>query len=142
MSIAINFKVDGPPQGKGRPRFSKVGKFTKVYTPEKTKIYESLIRDAATSAMGPMEPLETAVSVHLYLYFSVPASYSKKRKEDCLTGVERPTKKPDVDNVAKAYLDAMNGVVYKDDAQIVYLTVSKHYGLSPWVNVSVCEALK
>ena len=142
MSLQIYFNVDGQPQGKARPRFKKVNNFVSVYTPAKTKTYEKEIKEAAIIAMGPLKPLETAVAVHLHMYASVPASYSKKRTKACLDGSERPTKKPDADNTAKAFLDAMNGVVYKDDAQIVYLTASKNYGVIPCVHVSVYEVLE
>ena len=142
MSIQIYFYVHGQPQGKARPRFSKVGKFVKVYTPEKTKTYENQIKEATILAMGPLKPLETSVAVHLHIFSSVPASYSKKRTADCLLGYERPTKKPDIDNIAKAFLDAMNGVAYKDDSQIVYLTVTKKYAVHPCVHVSVYEDIQ
>ena len=109
MTFMINFTVYGEPQGKARPRFRKVGNFVQTYTPQKTKSYEDEIKMFAKAAMGATEPLETPVEVFLYIRNSVPASYSKKRTEACLSGQEKPTKKPDLDNVAKAFLDGMNG---------------------------------
>lgn len=41
---------------------------------------------------------------------------------------EEYTKKPDSDNVAKAILDSLNGLVYKDDNQVSELLVLKRYG--------------
>ena len=71
----------------------------------------------------------------------VPASYSKKAREACLSGETRPTKKPDVDNILKAFLDAMNGIVYLDDCQVVDLHVKKVYGSIGLVEVLIIESL-
>lgn len=135
----IEFKVPGEPKGKGRPRFSRVGKFTKTYTDAKTKMYEEKIASAARLQMYPHEPLETPLSITLIFHIGVPKSYSKKRTTDCLTGKEWPTKKPDVDNVAKAFLDAMNGIVYKDDVQVIRLHVYKKYSIDPHVHITIHE---
>ena len=137
----IEFKVPGEPKGKGRPRFSRVGKFTKTYTDAKTKMYEEKIASAARLQMFPHEPLETPVAVFLMIHVGVPASYSKKRRTACLTREEWPTKKPDIDNVAKAFLDAMNGIVYKDDTQVISLHVNKTYSIDPHVHITVSEVL-
>lgn len=137
----IEFKVPGEPKGKGRPRFSRVGKFTKTYTDAKTKMYEDKIASAARLHIYPKEPLETPLSITLILHVGVPKSYSKKRTTDCLTGKEWPTKKPDVDNVAKAFLDAMNGIVYKDDVQVIRLHVYKKYSIDPHVHITIHEIL-
>lgn len=132
------FSVEGDPVGKQRPRFTKMGR---TYTPKKTSDYESKISSAALSAMCPQLPLETPVAVYIYINHAIPASYSKKRKEACLNRFERP-KKPDLDNVAKAFLDSMNGIVYKDDVQVVSLHVTKRYDTIPSVHVCVKEELE
>lgn len=67
----------------------------------------------------------------------IPASKSKKFKEQALNGLQLPIKKPDVDNVAKIILDSISGIVYKDDKQIVKLTVSKKYSDIPKVEVKI-----
>lgn len=139
MTFQVTFTVYGPPQGKARPRFTKLGK---TYTPAKTMVYESEIMQMAKAAMGSAQPLETPVSVFIYIQVGVPQSFSKKRTTACLTGSERPCKKPDLDNVAKAFLDGMNKVVYKDDAQVVNLHVKKLYGAIPSVNVLVREEIE
>jgi Holliday junction resolvase RusA-like endonuclease len=139
MTLQIEFTVLGDPKGKGRPRFSRVGKFTKTYTDAKTKMYEEKIASAARLAMFPHEPLETPVGVHMEINVQIPASYSKKRKQACLLGVEMPCKKPDVDNVAKGILDAMNGIIYKDDVQVIRLSLRKNYSTEPGVYIMVCE---
>jgi len=137
--MQIHFHVEGDPKGKGRPRFSSAGKFTRVYTDKQTLVYEAVIRFFAAEAMGSTDLLETPVSVFLYVRLPVPQSYSKKRTEACLSGLERPCKKPDIDNIAKTYLDAMNGVIFKDDTQVVDLHVKKVYSAVAGVNVMVME---
>lgn len=137
MTFQLIFSVEGDPVGKQRPRFSR----GRTYTPKKTVDYESMIASKALSAMCPSLPLETPVAVYIYINHAIPASYSKKRKEACLNRFERP-KKPDLDNVAKSFLDAMNGIVYKDDVQVVSLHVTKRYDTIASVHVCVREELE
>jgi len=137
--LMVNFTVYGPPQGKARPRFRKIGNFVQTYTPAKTKSYEDEIKMFAKAAMGATEPLETPVEVFLYIRNTVPASYSKKRTEACLSGQEKPINKTDIDNIAKAFLDGMNGIVYKDDRQVVELHAKKTYSEIAAVEVLVKE---
>ena len=137
--MQIHFQVEGDPKGKGRPRFSRFGKFTRVYTDKQTLDYEAVIKFFAAQAMGSTDLLETPVSVFLYIRHAVPQSYSKKRTEACLSGSEQPCKKPDIDNIAKTFLDGMNGVIFKDDTQVVDLHVKKVYSAVPGVDVMVME---
>jgi Holliday junction resolvase RusA-like endonuclease len=141
MTFVVTFMVDGNPVAKGRPRFAKRGKFVQTYTPQKTKDYESLVMDAASAAMGVTEPLTTPVKILIYIRMPIPASYSKKKHQDCLDQLIRPTKKPDWDNVAKAITDALNGIVYVDDCQIVEAHVTKRYSDVVGVSVTVLEEL-
>lgn len=140
MTFQLHFMVEGTPIGKGRPKFARRGNFVSTYTPTKTRNYEDIIKAAATEAMTE-PPIETPISVFVYIAVPVPMSYSKKRKENCLVGIEKPVKKPDIDNVAKCFLDAMNGIVYKDDSQVVSLHVTKVYGTVGQVEVLVREEL-
>jgi Holliday junction resolvase RusA-like endonuclease len=138
--MQIHFQVEGDPKGKGRPRFSRVGSFTKIYTDKQTLTYEAMIATFAKQAMGGTEPLKTPVSVFLYVRLPIPQSYPKKRREACLNGAEKPCKKPDIDNIAKTYLDAMNGVIFVDDTQVIDLHVKKLYAAEAGVDVMVMEA--
>jgi Holliday junction resolvase RusA-like endonuclease len=137
--MQIHFQVEGDPKGKGRPRFSRVGSFTKVYTDKQTLGYEAKIAHFAKQAMGTSEPLKTPVSVFLYVRLPIPQSYPKKRREACLNGSELPCKKPDIDNIAKTYLDAMNGVIFVDDTQVIDLHVKKLYSAVAGVDVMVMQ---
>mgnify|MGYP003649162720 CR=1 FL=1 len=134
-----SFTVETTPVAKGRPKFRRIGNFVSTYSPKKTKDYETLIKEAAIQCMGKHDPLETPVSLSIAFGMPLPKSYSKKRKEACLTGIERHLKKPDLDNMIKSVSDAMNGIVYRDDGQIVTITARKSYQTEPCVFIWVRE---
>jgi len=142
MTFIVTYRVEGHPQGKGRPKFRRQGNFVRTYTPQTTVSYENMIKASAMLAMGASEPLKTPVSVFIYVTKGIPASYSKKRFEACLAGLELPTKKPDLDNVIKCFLDAMNDIVYLDDKQVVILHATQVYGRDSAVEVLVKEELQ
>ncbi len=141
MTFMVTFKVDGTPVPKGRARYARRGNFISTYTPEKTRTYETLIKDAAIEAMGSSEPLETPVSLYLYIRVPIPKSCTKKRLEAISNGLEKPTKKPDASNILKSVEDGMNGVVYYDDSQIINIHVTKVYSSLPGVDICVKECL-
>ena len=142
MTFMVMYTVYGEPIGKGRPRFARRGAFTHAYTPEKTKTYEDEIRYMARAAMGASPPLETPVTVAIYIRVGIPASFSKQKRKDALEGILKPTKKPDIDNVAKCHLDAIQGgIIILDDKQVTNLHVTKVYAETPAVEVMVKEDL-
>ena len=141
MTFMVNFMVEGTPVPKGRPRFARRGKFVSTYSPKTTVDYETKVSEAARFAMGSSEPLETPVGAYIYITLPIPASYSKKRIQACLSGEERPTKKSDIDNFCKAIFDGMNGIVFLDDSQVVSLHSTKVYGTVGMVEVMVKEEL-
>jgi len=139
MTFQVFFTIYGEPVAKGRPKFARRGNFVHTYTPPKTKTYEEEVHYMAACAMGASKPLEGAVEAYIYITHSIPASYSKKRKEACLSGLEKHLKKPDCDNTAKAVIDGMAGVVMKNDSQITSLHITKVYGEIGKVEVLVRE---
>ena len=141
MTFMLMYTVYGEPVGKGRPRFARRGNFVSTYTPQKTKSYEDEIRMMAKAAMGATELLETPVTVAIYIRVGIPASFSKQKRKDALAGIIRPTKKPDLDNIAKCFLDSMNEIVYLDDKPVVSLHITKVYAETPAVEVMVKEEL-
>ena len=142
MTMMVTFKVDANPVGKQRARYVKRGNFVQTYTPEKTRTYETLIKDAAIEAMGASEALHPPVSLYLYIRVPIPASATKKRLQAIASGEEKPTKKPDASNILKSVEDAMNSVVYKDDSQIVNIHITKVYSSVPGVDICVKECLE
>jgi len=137
--MQICFEVPGQPRGKGRPRFARRGNFVKTYTDAATASYEDQIRFYALQAMGSSEPLKTALEAFIYVRLPVPQSYSKKRTEACLSGLEWPSKKPDWDNVAKSICDGMESIIFVCDSQIVECHVRKVYAEIAGVDVLIKE---
>lgn len=138
MTLVVTFSVDGDPVPKGRPRFARRGTFVQTYTDAKTIDYETQVAMKARQAIGSSEPLKGALTVFLYLRFAVPPSYPKKRKEACLNELEFP-KRIDLDNCYKSITDAMNGIVYVDDSQIVEAHIIKVYHEVSGANIMVKE---
>ena len=138
MTLIVTFEVEGDPVPKSRPRFARRGQFVQTYTDAKTIDYETHVAMKARQAIGASEPLKGALTVFLYLRYAVPASYSKKRKEACLLGLEYP-KKQDIDNVYKSITDAMQGIVFLNDSQIVEAHIKKVYAESAGANIMVQE---
>lgn len=134
---AVAFTVPGAPVGKGRPKFARRGNFVTTYTPEKTASYENLVKMAAARAMDGRSMYECAVAVVMWLYVTPPASWSQKKQREALLNNILPTSKPDVDNVIKGIFDAMNEIVWKDDKQVVELTVKKRYSETARAQVEV-----
>ena len=152
---SLVFGVLGDPQGKARPRFARRGDFVSTYTPQATQKYEELIRYCALAVRqknGIIKPVSADISLGIKAYFKIPKTYSKKRKERCLSGEERPSKKPDSDNIAKIILDGLNPKMkvdhaqhkavcvheglYRDDKQVVSLKVDKYYSEKPRVEIT------
>lgn len=132
----IRFTVPGLPQGKGRARFGN----GRTYTPAKTIAYEGLIALAAQQAMDGAELLTGPVYLTVTAFFPIPASWSKKRRAEANARLTWHTSKPDADNIAKAAGDALNGIIFRDDSQVAFAKVMKHYGETPRLEVCV-EAL-
>ena len=90
--------------------------------------YENYIRilwaESKNATIDPDKPVRIIVKC----YFSIPKSYSKAKKKECVLNHIRPTKKPDADNILKIVCDALNGVAYHDDKQIVEAKVCKFWG--------------
>jgi Holliday junction resolvase RusA-like endonuclease len=87
--------------------------------------------------MAGRELLTGPVSVRLSIDLTVPTSWSQKKQRDAIDARVLPTTKPDCDNTIKAVFDGLNGVAWRDDVQVVDLTVSKRYAKIPGVLVSI-----
>ena len=130
----------GEPVGKARPRVVRNGGVTRTYTPEKTASYENLVKlEYERQAHGERYPSGTPVSMEITACYGLSKGDSKRKRSDKLLGVVRPTKKPDIDNVIKVIADALNGLAYDDDSQIVTAKVIKVYAETPSVTVTINE---
>lgn len=118
----ITLMLEIEPIAKGRPRFWN----GRAVTDANTRRYEAEVK-ARAKANAPASPLTGALTVSVL--FTLPKPRSVKR--------EHPSVRPDLDNLTKAILDALNGIYWKDDGQIVNLNVRKIYGTPPGVFVVV-----
>ncbi|MCK1693831.1 RusA family crossover junction endodeoxyribonuclease [Bradyrhizobium sp. 144] len=137
MSEPVTITLAGAPQGKGRARAFLRGGHIGHYTPEKTRSYEGMIRTAAMDAIAGRPALDEPIEFVLRAIFPVPGSWSARKQQQALTGEIKPGKKPDLDNIAKAWNDALNGVVYRDDSLICRMALDKRYGPQALVVVTV-----
>ncbi len=123
------FIIPGKPQGKARPRVTRNG----TYTPQRTKDYQNRIKQAYNGEYLPEKPLIATI----VCYYSIAKNTSKAKHRLMLEGKLFPLVRPDIDNVAKVILDALNGVAYKDDNLIVQLQIKKKYSDDPRVEVEI-----
>jgi Holliday junction resolvase RusA-like endonuclease len=136
------FFIPGQPQGKGRARVAMIAGHARAYTPEKTASYESLIK-AQYHAAHPRElPILGEVDMEIRAWFEIPKSTSGKQAAAMLRYEINPAKKPDADNIAKVICDALNGIAYRDDTQIINLNICKRYAEFAGVDVSISESTK
>lgn len=133
----IRFTIPGNPQGKARVRTVHAKGKTFSYTPEKTVLYENLIKISYWQARARPFPAGEPIKIGITAFYPIPKSTSKKKKEEMMSGKILPTKKPDIDNVVKSIMDGLNGAAYRDDSQIVTLIAKKRYSDIPRVEVSV-----
>ena len=140
--MQFSFTVPGEPKGKARARTfydPRVGRMVSK-TPENTAVYENLVKLCYQSASrGYRFPEDTPIRISIRAYFNIAQRTAKKWRPAMLVGLIRPTKKPDVDNITKAILDALNQAAYKDDAAIVQFSVEKYYSDNPRVEVIIGE---
>lgn len=122
------------PRAKGRPRMSKNGH---VFTPSATKEYEKAIREAWQKDCSHAPVLTGPVILGMSFYFKRPKSHYTSTGELKETAPKRMLGVPDLDNLEKAVMDALNGVAFVDDKQVVRKTAGKGYGSTDKVIVTV-----
>ena len=131
----FNITIPITPVPKARPRFTRYGH---TYTPKKTADYEKAIAEYWRQATnGFMYDKEQALIVNLVFGLPIPKSTSKSKTELMANGTIRPLKKPDVDNLAKAVMDGLNGVAWVDDSQVVRVSIYKEYAKEPYVYIYI-----
>lgn len=124
MLLDLTIPIRPVPQG--RPRLGKAGF---AYTPPRTRQYVAAIREAARAVWADREAITGPIVVLVETQFQLPKSAK---------GRTHHTQRPDVDNLAKAVLDALNKLVFADDAQIVRLIASKAWSVAgPSVRVII-----
>lgn len=135
--MIYEFEVPGKVIGKGRPRLNSYTGV--VYTPTRTKDYESLVEQYFLLKYPRFKALEGRIKVSIIAYFSIPKTTKKSDINEMLENNISPTKKPDIDNIVKSILDSMNKFAFKDDNQITKLEVEKKYAIEDKVYVKIEE---
>lgn len=137
----VTLNLPGTPTAKGRPRATKGGR---MFTPAKTRQAEESIAGRAMAQVLAMPeavraalPYAGPLLVSAEFTMPVPKSWPMKRRIVALNGTVPPTSKPDLDNLFKLVTDALNGVVWVDDSQIVQVTTRKRYGSEPGITITV-----
>ena len=125
----MTFTIPGEPVGKGRPRVDR----GRAHTPEKTKAYEEKVKWCYRAAHGRL--LEGPIRMTIDAVYPIAKSASRKARE-AMDG-KPARKKPDLDNLVKCIADALNGIAYADDKDIVLFTAYKSCGAEPGVTVSI-----
>jgi Holliday junction resolvase RusA-like endonuclease len=131
----MKFKVQIKPIGKARARVTRYGTFT----PQKTKDFERAIAWSFKKQFKAHEIIVKPIKLTIRATFNPPKSYSKVKRLRCLKTYH--SKKPDIDNIAKAIMDALNGIAYKDDNQVVILHIEKWYGEEDSVEIEIVEII-
>ncbi|KZZ72368.1 hypothetical protein A3765_28590 [Oleiphilus sp. HI0130] len=142
--LVVQFMMQGAVVGKERARSAIVrtrgGKhLTRHYTPAKTKNYEKAIAMQAKAAMRGREPTAAPIELFLSIFLPIPSSWPKWKQKAAQNGLISATTKPDADNVVKAVKDALNCIVWNDDAQVVEVTARKSYSDEPYIFVQASE---
>jgi Holliday junction resolvase RusA-like endonuclease len=133
--MSISFIVYGEPVAKGRPRYTKSGH---CYTPAKTAKWEANVACLARRAKGS-QFFDGPVNMRLSFIFGMPKNWPKGKRE--LWEGLPCTKKPDLDNVVKLVLDALNNAgVWADDSYVTDLSTRKVWGVEPRTEI-IIEAL-
>ena len=135
--MIYEFEVPGKVIGKGRPRLNSYTGV--VYTPTKTKDYESLVEQYFLLKYPRFKTLEGRLKVSIIAYFSIPKATKKSDINEMLENNISPTKKPDIDNIVKAVLDSMNKFAFKDYNQITTIEVEKKYALEDKIYIKIEE---
>jgi len=130
----VIFTIPGVARGKQRPRATRQGR---VYTPKETVNAEAYVKMLATTSMRGLQPFQGPLEATFNISVAIPKSFTRRDRELAMAGKKWPTSKPDIDNVVKLLCDAMNGICYDDDKQIVDLLVTKAYALHAETTVMI-----
>lgn len=129
MGEPITIVMPGKPRGKQRPRF--VRSLGIAFTPKQTRVQEAVVKDLAIRAMDGRTPFDGPVRLDLTVFVEIPRSWSRKKREAAARGELRPTGRPDGSNIQKLLEDGCNGVIFRDDSQIVDWSGRKLYAEIP-----------
>ena len=130
----ITLIVPGAPASKLRARSLRGGGH---YTPAPTRAAERHIGNIWAATHGLRHPHEGPVVVDVAATFEPPTSWPKWRRTLALAGTWPHVVKPDIDNVVKLVKDALNGLAWRDDSQVIAITGRKLYGEQPATSITI-----
>lgn len=134
----IQFTIQGKPKPKQSFRYSRFGSYTSKDVKDYARHIQASFYNAYPNWLPSMVQ-DKALSVKIWIYIKPPKSTSKKKQQAMLRCEIKPLKRPDIDNISKNILDALNGIVYADDKQIVSLLVSKAYAEEDYIFITISE---
>jgi Holliday junction resolvase RusA-like endonuclease len=137
----IKLVIYGNPVAQGRPKFSTANGFVRAYDPAKSRDYKTYLRILAFDEMKDRHLFDGPLSLSIRIFRNTPKGFSKKKRELAEHGEIRPVTKPDVSNYIKGIEDALNGIVWKDDGQVVAYKepFGKYYSSTPRIEIEVGE---
>jgi len=140
MSYHKTFTVYGQAVPKGRARVVRSGGFVRAFTPKKTVDWESSVAGQAI-VHKPPQLLTGPIKLGVRFYRAPLKSFSKDKRELAMSGKFRPATRPDLDNLIKGIKDALNGIMWQDDSQVIEYIVGtgKYFGDPPRVEIEVYE---
>lgn len=122
--MTLEFTIPGRPTAWQRSVTSKGVR----YTPPDMRAAQKFIKQLATIAMLPAQPMVGPLRLEVLCIYAIPPSWTKAKQATARAGKVWKTTTPDHDNLVKQISDALNGIAYADDAQIVVSQVGKRYG--------------
>ena len=137
----LHLSVPGEPVGQPRHRVSTIGGQARMYLPTNHPVhdYKAAIRTEFITEAKVWRTIRGPVHVGIYLWFAMPASWSKKKR--AAHAGQYHAQKPDTDNVVKAVLDALTDCyVWRDDSQVASCVVIKRWaGSEPTTLIEIVE---
>lgn len=142
----IKFTINHPPAPKRTPEIRVVKKWSAkkkrhmhipVPYPNKETVAASNTIATLASIYKPSTPWEGPLAIKATFYRRIPGTWSGKKKVMAEDGVHVPTSKPDNDNYMKMLGDALEGLFYKNDSQIIDNVLSKRYSKDPRIEIEL-----
>lgn len=124
----IQITIQGKPIAKKRPRFYRAGEFIGKYNPQETEeghwMWEAKQQLKEGPYIGP-------IKLEICFVMPITKAWPKYQRRDLEHGQQTfwHEKKPDLDNLIKFVKDCLNGLAWKDDSQVAFITAKKIYGL-------------
>lgn len=140
MSDALTFTVPGPPRPLQRARIARRGKFARMYDTAENTTNKATVGFYAAEAMRKFKAYRKGeiftgpLKLDVTFYIEKPKSKIRKNSDP----FPYPDSKPDLDNCIKLICDALNGIVWRDDCQVVAIAAGKSWARGDGPCTKVC----